>query len=73
MWGKTLGLIGLGSIGKGVAKRASGFNMKVLAYDLYQDEEYARANNIEYVSLEKLLKESDFISLHLPLTQETKI
>jgi D-3-phosphoglycerate dehydrogenase len=72
MWCKTLGLIGLGSIGKGVAKRASGFNMKVLAYDLYQDEEYARTNNIEYVSLEKLLKESDFISLHLPLTQETE-
>jgi D-3-phosphoglycerate dehydrogenase len=72
MWGKTLGLIGLGSIGKGVAKRASGFNMKILAYDLYQDEEYAKANNIEYVSLEKLLKESDFISLHLPLTKDTK-
>lgn len=72
VWGKTLGLIGLGSIGKGVAKRVSGFNMKVLAYDVYQDEEYARKNNIEYVSLEKLLKESDFISLHLPLIEETK-
>ncbi|MDK2798725.1 MAG: hypothetical protein PWQ70_344 [Clostridiales bacterium] len=72
MWNKTLGLVGLGSIGKGVAKRISGFNMKVLAYDLYQDEEYAKANNIEYVSLEKLLKESDFISLHLPLTKDTK-
>ncbi len=72
MWGKTLGLIGLGSIGKGVAQRASGFNMKVLAYDIYQDEAYAKANHIEYVSLERLLKESDFISLHLPLTEGTK-
>ncbi|MBZ4645130.1 MAG: hypothetical protein PWR27_2460 [Petroclostridium sp.] len=72
MWSKTLGLIGLGSIGKGVAKRASGFNMKVLAYDLFQDTEYAYANGIEYVSLERLLRESDFISLHLPLTSETK-
>ncbi|MDK2801529.1 MAG: hypothetical protein PWQ70_3148 [Clostridiales bacterium] len=72
MWNKTLGLIGLGSIGKGVAKRVSGFNMKVLAYDLFQDKEYAKQNNIEYISLERLLKESDFISLHLPLTEDTK-
>ena len=72
MWGKTLGLVGLGSIGKGVAKRALGFNMKVQAYDLFQDEEYAKENNIEYVSLETLLKESHFISLHLPLTKATK-
>lgn len=72
MWGKTLGLIGLGSIGKGVAKRASGFNMNVIAYDVFKDEEYAKNNNIEYVSLEKVIKEADFISLHLPLNDNTK-
>ena len=69
---KTLGLIGLGFIGKGVAKRASGFEMKVLAYDIIKDEEYAAKNNIEYVSLERLLRESDFISIHVPLLPETK-
>lgn len=70
-WKKTLGLIGLGNIGKGVAQRVKGFQMKVLAYDLYQDEDYANENQIEYVSLDTLLEESDFISLHLPLTEQT--
>jgi D-3-phosphoglycerate dehydrogenase len=71
VWGKTVGLIGLGAIGKGVARRAKGFDMRVLAYDLYQDPEYAARNGIEYVSLDRLLRESDFISLHLPLTEQT--
>jgi len=71
VWGKTLGLIGLGAIGKGVARRAQGFNMKVLAYDLYPDPEYAARNGIEYVPLDRLLRESDFISLHVPLTEQT--
>lgn len=72
MYGKTLGLIGLGNIGKGVAKRAQGFNMKALAYDLFKDEEFASKNNIEYVTIERILKEADFISLHLPLTKDTE-
>ncbi|MCT4597974.1 MAG: phosphoglycerate dehydrogenase [Vallitalea sp.] len=72
IWGKTIGIIGLGAIGKGVAKRASGFNMTVLAFDLYKDEEYAKENNIKYVDLETIYKNADFISLHLPLTDETK-
>jgi D-3-phosphoglycerate dehydrogenase len=72
MWKKTIGIIGLGAIGKGVAKRASGFNMNVLAYDLYKDEKYAKENNIEYVDLETIYKNADFISLHLPLTSDTK-
>lgn len=71
VWGKTVGLIGLGAIGKGVARRAKGFNMNVLAYDLYPDPEYAARNGVEYVSLDRLLRESDFISLHLPLTEQT--
>jgi len=72
VYGKTLGLIGLGSIGKKVARRAAGFDMKVLAFDTFKDEVYAKENGITYVTLEELLKESDFISLHLPLTEETR-
>ncbi|AZV56160.1 phosphoglycerate dehydrogenase [Clostridium sp. AWRP] len=72
MYGKTLGLIGLGNIGKGVAKRAKGFDVKVLAYDVYKDMNFASRNNVQYVTIEKILKEADFISIHLPLTKETK-
>lgn len=72
MHGKTLGLLGTGNIGKGVAKRAKGFDMKILAYDLFKDEEFAAQNGVEYVDIERILKESDFISLHLPLTDETR-
>jgi D-3-phosphoglycerate dehydrogenase len=71
VWDKTLGLVGLGNIGKGVARRAKGFQMRTIAYDLYQDQAYADANQIEYVSLDTLLAESDFISIHLPLTDQT--
>lgn len=71
VWGKTLGLIGLGAIGKGVAARAKGFNMNIMAYDLMKDEAYAAEHQIEYVSLDKLLQNADFISLHLPLTEKT--
>lgn len=72
IWGKTLGIIGLGSIGKGVAKRALGFNMNILAFDPIVDESFAKKYNIQYSSLEKVIKESDFISLHLPLNDKTK-
>ncbi|WP_200962436.1 phosphoglycerate dehydrogenase [Paenibacillus sp. Soil750] len=71
VWGKTLGLIGLGAIGKGVAARARGFNMNILAYDLIQDEAYAAEHQIDYVGLNELLSTADFISLHLPLTEQT--
>lgn len=71
VWGKTLGLVGLGAIGKGVAARARGFNMNILAYDLIKDEAYAAEHQIEYVSLDKLLQSADFITLHLPLTEKT--
>ena len=72
MWGKTIGIVGLGAIGKGVAKRARGFNMEILAYDPYVDKTFAAENNVTYVDLDYLLKSSDFISLHLPLTEETR-
>ncbi len=69
---KTLGLIGLGNIGKGVAKRASGFDMRILAYDAVVDADFATRFGVEYVPLERILRESDFLSLHLPLLPETR-
>lgn len=70
LYGKTLGIVGLGCVGKCVAKRAQGFSMRVLAYDIYQDETYAKANNICYTDLDTLIAESDVISLHAALTPE---
>jgi phosphoglycerate dehydrogenase-like enzyme len=67
--GKTLGIIGLGRIGKAVARRAAGFNMRVLAYTAHP---CAENNGIEFVSLETLLAESDSVSLHAALTSSTR-
>lgn len=74
LWQKTLGLIGLGRIGYEVAKRALGLEMKVIAYDPYvnpADPKIIKLG-IKMVSLDELLASSDFISLHIPLTEETK-
>jgi len=70
--GKTLGLIGLGSIGKGVVSRAKGFGMEVLAYRRNWDEEYGRTAGVSLASVDEICERSDFISLHTPLTEETK-
>ncbi len=72
LWAKCLGVVGLGAIGRMVARRAKGFEMKVLAYDVVEDGEYALREGIRYVSLEELLREADFVSLHLPLTEATR-
>ncbi|MFO7153448.1 MAG: phosphoglycerate dehydrogenase [Caldicoprobacter oshimai] len=72
LYGKTLGIIGLGAIGKGVARRAKGFSMRVLAYDPAIDEAFCRQYGVEISSFEEVLSKSDFISLHLPLKDETK-
>ena len=65
--GKTLGLVGLGRIGKAVAKRAYGFDMKVLYYDLHRlSPEEEKALNLTYVSLPELLQTSDFVSSMCP-------
>jgi D-3-phosphoglycerate dehydrogenase len=72
IWRKTLGVIGLGQIGKRVAIRAGGFNMQVLAYEIYPDEKFVREHGIRLVPLNRLLQESDFVSIHVPFTSETK-
>lgn len=72
VYGKTLGIVGLGNIGKQVALRASGFNMRVIAFDFYPDEKFAAEHNIQFVTLDELTEQSDFITLHTPLTDETR-
>ncbi|MFC1938561.1 phosphoglycerate dehydrogenase [Chloroflexota bacterium] len=69
---KTLGIIGLGSVGSEVARRARGLEMKLIAYDPFISVDHARNLQVELVSLKQLLKESDFITLHLPLTESTR-
>lgn len=71
--GKTIGIVGFGAIGKKVAQMAFGLGMKVLAYDPYFiDSEATQAFRVEVVELEDILKRSDFVSLHIPLTEETR-
>jgi len=72
LWNKTLGLIGLGRIGRAVAKRALGFEMQVLAYDPYVDEEQAQAIGVRMASFEEVIASADFLSLHTALTEETR-
>lgn len=68
----TLGLFGLGAIGRLVAERAQGFAMNVIAYDPYWPEAFATAHNIKRADPETIFRTADFVSLHLPLTPETK-
>ena len=72
VYGKKLGLIGLGSIGKGVVNRAKGFGMEVCAYRRNWDDNYAKESGVEYATVDEILKTCDFISLHTPLTDETR-
>jgi D-3-phosphoglycerate dehydrogenase len=69
---KTLGIIGLGNVGSEVAKRAQGFEMRVIAYDPFISEHYAKTIKVALVPLKELLEEADFITLHTPLTKATK-
>jgi len=70
--GKVLGIIGLGQIGKRVAKRMSGFDMRILAHDIVKDEAFAKKWGVTYTSLDELLTESDFISIHVTLDASTR-
>ena len=69
--GKTLGIIGLGRVGKGVAQRARGFSMRVIASDPVRDEEFARMHEVTYVSLDELLAQSDAVSVNCSLNDST--
>jgi len=71
VYGKTIGIIGAGRIGSAVARRAKGFNMRILYYSRKRNEKLEEECNAKYVDLETLLKEADFVSLHTPLTEET--
>lgn len=72
MYKKTVGIIGTGKIAKILINILNGFGMRILAYDLYPDYEFGNKNNVQYTTLDTLYKESDIISLHCPLTDETK-
>jgi len=72
LYQKTIGILGLGYVGKAVARRAAGFSMRILACSPDINQEYARANGITPVSFDELVGESDFLSLHLPLKTETR-
>ncbi len=70
--GKTLGVLGLGNVGSAVARRARALEMKLIGYDPFVSADHARNLQVELVPLERVYKEADFITLHLPLTPQTK-
>jgi phosphoglycerate dehydrogenase-like enzyme len=71
LWRSTVGILGLGRIGRALARRCRGFEMRVLAYDPIADPAYAAAERIELVELERVFREADFVSVHAPHSPET--
>src|SRR5207253_40805 len=67
-----LGIVGFGRIGQGVARRARGFEMKILAYDPFPNEATARELGVELTSIDRVFSEADFVTLHLPSSAETE-
>jgi D-3-phosphoglycerate dehydrogenase len=72
LFGKTLGIIGLGAIGKELALRGPGLKLRVVAYDPFPDREFAAAHGVELLGLDDLLQSSDFVSLHVRLSDQTR-
>lgn len=72
VYGKTLGIVGTGAIGKGMARRGRGFGMTLLGYDVYQDEALVEETGLQYVELDELLRQSDYVTLHTPLLPQTR-
>jgi len=70
--GKTIGIIGLGRIGKRLVKLMSGFDLVFLAYDKIQDKNFSEKFGVTYLNIKSLLEKSDVVSIHLPFTKETK-
>ncbi|MCK5388893.1 MAG: D-glycerate dehydrogenase [Candidatus Thorarchaeota archaeon] len=71
IFGATLGIVGMGRIGQSVARRASGFNMKILYYSRTRNESIENELDVKHVDLHTLLRESDIVTLHIPLNSET--
>jgi len=72
LWRATVGIVGLGRIGKAVARRCRGYEVQVLACDIAEDRQYAEAHGIRLVPLAQLLREADFVTLHAPLMPDTQ-
>jgi len=72
LYGKTLGVYGLGKIGSAVAKRAQAFEMDVIAFDPFVSDEYAKKMGVKLVSFDELLQDSDYITIHVPANKDTK-
>jgi len=72
LYGKTIGIIGLGRIGKELVKLVQPFNVNIFAYEKYPDDDFIASHNIRLGSLEEVLSQSDVVSIHLPLMEETR-
>jgi D-3-phosphoglycerate dehydrogenase len=72
IYGKKIGILGLGAIGKGMVKRAKGFDMEVYGYDKYKDEQFIKEYDVNFTDVETIVKECDFITIHIPLLPETE-
>ena len=72
VWGKTLGIVGMGRIGRAVARRGKGFGMEILYHNRSRNEEAEEELGARYLDLDDLLRESDFVSIHTPLTDATR-
>ncbi len=72
LYGKTVGILGCGNIGKALARMLTGFGCRILAYDVKPDAEFARELGVEFTDAETLLRQSDAVSVHLPLLPSTK-
>ena len=70
--GKTIGILGLGAIGKQLARRLAGFDCRVLAFDPFADVSFANGNHVELTTMDEVIGQADFLSLHLPLLPETR-
>ncbi len=72
LFGKTIGIIGIGHVGKEIVKRLQGWNVKILGYDIVKDENFANEYGLEYVNLDELVKQSNIIAVCVPLNKHTK-
>jgi len=72
VYGKTLGIYGLGRIGQAVSKRARGFDMRLIYYDSYRNLDMEKELNLQYMSLDDVLRQCDYLVIHVPLTSETR-